>query len=197
MDAYFRLASRGDSKALELLTNEFYSRAKSVCQIYIGKNSKLSVFPEDFMEIIDSCFLRVINEYDANRGSFSWFVEYVLTRRLMTKIAQTIMDVKDNYGFIIDDELKDENIAEEQPDPNQMNIASDLAIEKFTYRIASPRKGKNKEKRLTDQIMLLQLAGYTEREICEKLNLTKGQLRFRIKKRVDDEDYMNLKLEIK
>ena len=98
-----------------------------------------------------------------------------------------------------DELLEDEdfNVLDNIPDPNQLEVSSDLAINNFKYSISTPKRHLNQTERLQQKILLLQYAGYSNREICEKLKLTKAVLRYQIALIKQQDTMLNLKLDLK
>ena len=78
-DAYFHMATHGDKEAYQFLYKQFANKAKYIIRIALKEYTNLVVNPEDFCEFIDYLFLRIINEYDFNRGAFRKYCDYVMT----------------------------------------------------------------------------------------------------------------------
>jgi len=197
MDAYFHLASHGDKQAYMLLYEEYHSRAESVTRITLSNYANSPVIPADFIEYVDFLFLKILNEYEPERGSFSWYTEYVLQTKLAGKITQ-VVGAAGSSRILLNDYGEDNYLSiEDFADPNQTPIASDLAIENFKYKIASPEKVKNKDAKIKNKILLLLYAGLKNTEICRKLNMTMGDLRGYLRRIKEDDDMINLKLDLK
>ena len=197
LDAYFRLASRGHKEALSVLYKMFKESAK-IEMLAARKNiSNFAGFPEDFHDLLDNLFFGILNDYDPDRGSFTWYMSFILEKKLSPKVKKAIIETQ---HFKMSDELledEDFNVLDNIPDPNQLEVSSDLAINNFKYSISTPKRNLNQTERLQQKILLLQYAGYSNREICEKLKLTKAVLRYQIALIKQQDTMLNLKLDLK
>ena len=196
LDAYYHLATQGDSEAYDSLYKEFTSKANNLISSIIKNYSFYAGIPADFSDLIDKIFFRVLREYDMNRSSFSSYVEFVFNTRLANNVTSIILDSMNDFK-LLDDMFEEQNFIDAAADPNQIPITKDIAIQNFTYKIASPNKSKSKKERIRDKILLLQYKGYTNVEICKVLNITLGQLRGYQKQISKDKDIINFKLEMK
>ena len=197
LDAYFRLASRGDKEALNVLYKQFKESARIEMLAAKKNSSNLAEIPEDFDDFIDNLFFAILNDYDPDRGSFTWYVSYILQKKFSPKVKKAVIDAQQQTltKDLIEEELISfiDNIA----DPNQLKPSSELAISDFKYKIASPGRHLSKNEKLQQKIMLLQYAGFSNSEICTKLNLTKTMLRYQKSKIKEDDVMLNLKLDLK
>ena len=196
LDAYFRVAAQGNDEAYLKLYDEFRLRAKNTIITTINQNPNFAGNPEDFMDLIDKLFFSAINDYDAERGSFSGFVDYILTKRLANKVQNEIYAQLNTYAPL-DKSFDGHSPIELIADPSQKPITSDIAVKNFRAQISSPAIHKTKVAKIKDRILLLQYAGYSIREICHELNLTMGQLRGYLKKIKEDDEIENFNLEMK
>ena len=197
LDAYFHLASKGDKEALNTLYQMFLESAQ--IEMYTAKknSSKLLGIPEDFSIFLDDLFFSILNDYDPDRGSFRWYVSYVLEKKFSPKVKQSVVELQRNC--VIRDEYPTEVIfgIDDVPDPGQLELSSDLALDNFKCMIASPLKHQTKIERLQSKILLLQYAGYSKKEICDELNITRGILRYQLEQIRDGHTMINLKLDLK
>ena len=197
MDAYFHLASHGDEQALSLLYKEFVNKAEASIRLLGSNYSKNRIFPEDFCDYIDFLFFKILSEYDNERGSFSRYIEFVLSTRLRTKVMEAIMEDKPVYMNCDDSDDGTINPIEIIKDPNEVPMLSNIVIDNFKATIASPNKNRTNSERTRNKVLMMQIAGYNNSEICRKLNLTPGELRGIIHRMDEDEEMINLKLELK
>lgn len=196
IDAYFYMATKGDKRAYENLYSDFVKRAKKVIRTVCHISTKFSGIPEDFSDLIDKYFFQILNEYDSERGSFSNFVDYILTKRFFYNV-QTLFIERMNNSFSLDDEFDGSKSIELVEDPSQTSIQSDIMLNNFKQRIASSNRYRTQEERTQNKILMLQYAGYSNYEIAKQLKMTIGELRGFLKKIRSDNDIVNLKLELK
>ena len=196
LDAYFHLASQGDTEAFEILYKEFVIRAKYTIKTTITTSTNYVNYPVDFSELIDEFFFKALNEFEPERGTFTQFCDYILTRRLFSRVKRKIYE---NQLLYADVSLENEEVdaVELLSDPNETSIISDIALTKFKYQIASPNIHRTSEQRLRDKILLLQYAGYQITDICKILKIPYSSLRREIEKFRTDEELINLKLDLK
>ena len=194
-DAYFHMAAHGDKEAYQFLYKQFANKAKYIIRIALKEYTNLVVNPEDFCEFIDYLFLRIINEYDFNRGAFRKYCDYVMTVRIRNEILRRISEYSNQtFFFGVPDE---EQMIEQLPDPNQVPIQREVTIDSMKAYISSPLRKKSKEDRIKTKILLLHYAGYKQVEMCKELKMTLGELRGYLKKIQEDEDIINFNLEMK
>lgn len=196
LDAYFHLSAHGDKKTFVLLYKSFASRCEKFVRHIVRQIVNLPGIPVDFAEMIDDLFFKIINEYDFSRGSFSYYVEYVLNIRFSVKLQRVVISVQNSLAFEFFDE-KELPLVESTADPNQMPIVSDIAIDNFRAYIASPKRFKRKEDKIKNDVILLLYAGLSNLEICKKLDLTRGEFRGYMKRINEDQSIENLKLDLK
>jgi len=197
LDAYFHLASQGDQEAYKILYEEFVNKAKYVLRSTLRNSLNIPVIPDDFSDYIDSLFFKAINEYDPERGSFSWYVDYLINRRMEDQAIKAIVRNKVDYDYLDYEELMETDCADYLPDPDQKSMSEYLAVENFKYKLASPKEHRTRKEKLEDKIMLLQYAGYKNVEIAKKFNMTINELRGHLKNIQKDEKIVKLKLELK
>ena len=197
LDAYFHLASQGDTEAYKILYLEFVRKAKIITKATLKNPSNFPVIPEDFSDFIDVLFFRAINEYDGERGSFSWYVDYVISVRLEKRIKKAIAENPIDYDFCDLDFLQESDCIDLLADPNQKPIVEDVAVSSFKYRLASPKEHRTRKEKMRDKIILLQYAGFKNTEIAKKLNLTINEFRGYLKGIKKDDKIVNLKLDLK
>ena len=195
INAFFHLASQGDQEAYEQLYWLFVRRAKFIIRSTIELSSNFSGNPYDFSDLIDKLFFEAINNYEAERGQFCVYCDYLISKRLANVVKQTLYD---DQIYRADMEYSDDDqFMDRLADPDSNNMLSEIVIDDFKYKIASPNKHKSKERRIRDKVLMLQLAGYSNKEICQKMNMTYSSLRWLVDKARDDEDLINLKLDLK
>lgn len=197
LDAYFHVASHGDPEAYKILYEEFVRKAKYILKTTLKNSYNYPVIPDDFSDYIDSLFFDIINEYDPERGSFSWYVDYVLKVRLDGKVKKAIAENQIDYDIFDLDEDPELDPMELLSDPDQKSIVEDIAISNFKLKLASPKEHRTRKEKLQDKVLLLQYAGCKNAEIARQLNLTINELRGYLKKVKADEKVINLKLELK
>ena len=196
LDKYFHMASHGDKEAYQLLYKEFVDKANSVVRTTIQNYSKFQGIPEDFCDVIDDLFFEAINEFEQEKKSFSTYVDYLLSHRLVGAVKSEIHRIQ-TYIADIDYDDSEVKAVELLPDPDHSSMAGELAIMRFKAEIATPSSHKTKEQRLRDRVLTLLYAGYKNKEICDKLNITYAQLRRVLEKIEDDEEINNIKLDLK
>lgn len=197
LDAYFHVASHGDPEAYKILYEEFVRKAKYILKTTLKNSYNYPVIPEDFSDYIDSLFFDIINEYDPERGSFSWYVDYILKVRLDGKVKKAIAENQIDYDVFDLDEDPELDPMELLSDPDQKSIVEDIAVSNFKLKLASPKEHRSRKEKLQDKVLLLQYAGCKNAEIARQLNLTMNELRGYLKKVKADEKVINLKLELK
>lgn len=196
LDAYFYLSSQGDKEALEKLYDKFVSSAYTYIRLAICSVPNSHVNPKEFSNLVDNLFFKILNEFDTSRGYFSVYVDYVLSLRLMNKIKAILIErsINNITRSVTPDEL---DLLDNLSDPDEAELSKTVALNNFRYKISSNNNHKSAEKRTRDRILLLQYAGYTQKEICKKLNITLGVLRGYLSRMKNDDDLINLKLELK
>jgi len=197
LDAYFHVASHGDPEAYKILYQEFVCKAKYVIKSTLRNSLNFPVIPEDFSEYIDYLFFKAINEYDPERGSFSWYVDYVVKLRLEKKVQKAIAENQIDYDVFDLENDSDLDAIEFLADPCQKTIVEDLAIADFKLKIASPREYHTRKDKLLNKILLLQYAGYKNAEIARLLGMTINELRSYLKLIQNTKQVVNLKLDLK
>ena len=195
LDAYYHIATQGDSEAFNVLYKEFHNKAKNLVNL-IKNTGNYSGNPGDFDDLIDKTFYRILNEYNPERGTFSAYVEYVLGNRFSIN-AKSIFITNQATFAPLEEIVEDSTPLESFPDPNQIPMSDDIAINQFKLRISSKGKSRSFSDRIRDRIVILQYAGYKNTEICEILNITYSQLRTHLTYIKNHEDVVNLKLELK
>lgn len=196
LDAYYHLATQGDREALKFLYKDFFNKAKLIAKSCISSYTNYSGNPDDFWVLIDKMFFRMLNDYDSTKGTFASYVEYVSCKKLAAEIASTLALEVSNYAYICTD-IEEYFGIENLPDPDQIPMQTDIAMEKFKYVISSKNRNKTNFERIRDKILLLQYSGFSNVEICEHLNITYSQLRTHLKNIQDDRVVINLKMELK
>ena len=196
LDAYFRLASRGDKDALKTLYTLFQESA--LIEMHSAKKnfSNFAEIPEDFCILVDDLFFSILNDYDPDRGSFRWYVSYVLEKKISLKVKQSVTSTQ-RHIKIIREEPEIVFGLEDTPDPSILDLSSDVAIDNFKCKIASPLKHQTKPERIQQKILLLKYAGYSLKEICRELNISRSTLEHQLKIIKRDDVIVNLKLEMK
>lgn len=196
LDAYFYMAAQGDQEAFDYLYKEFYFRARHTIRVLLGNQPNYPGNPEDFEDLIDSYFCSVVNNFDPIRRTFSSYMDYVCKVRLTNQVKDIIIRFIQKTAELepFFDEITP---VEAIQDPNQIPMTSDIAINGFKYKIASPRKDKTNLQRIRDKIILLQYAGYSNLEICKHLHMTYSQLRTHLSHIKEQRDIINLKLDLK
>lgn len=195
LDAFFHVASQGSREAYQYLYSEFIYRAKIKINQLVNNNLKFTGFSEDFHQYLDELFLDALNDFDGTKGSFTYFIDYVLNLRLPPKVA---VEMRKRYKIC---QLKNENgeymDIECLEDPNQNSISKDIAIEEFKYRISSPNRNSSNYDRLQNKIAMMKYAGYTKAEILEKLRISDTLFRRCLKQIQNNKDNIDFKLELK
>ena len=196
IDAYFHLASKGNKEAYNNLYKLVKKRAYSIINAKINSSAKYTGIPDDFADLADKYFFQMINEYDCDRGSFSNYVDFVLTTRLAPKVEALLIANLNTYASL-DEDFGENTAIECIEDPNELPMSTNIAVNKFKQIIASPNFRLSNEERLHQKIMMLQYAGYRDTEIQKYLNLTPGELRGHISRIQRKGEMLNLKLELK
>ena len=196
LDAFFHMASRGDTEAYEKLYLLFKRRCQNMVNTIVSNYSNFTGIPDDFSVYIDGLFFKAICEYDSARGSFSWFADYLVNNRLRIEVLSSLSDLAEKYADV--NELLDEKTFEDVfADPEQDSVPKEVSKNSFQYKIASPNKNKTILKRKIDRILLLKYAGYTQREIRSIMNLSRQNYRTLLEKAQEDEDMINFKIDMK
>ena len=197
LDAYFHVASHGDPEAYKILYEEFVKKAKYIIKSTLRNSLNFPIIPEDFSDYIDYLFFKAINDYDPERGSFSWYIDYVIKLRLEKRVQKAIAENQIDYDLFDLDVDSEIDVIEYLPDPNQKSFSEDIATCDFKLKIASPKEHCTRKEKIQDKIVLLQYAGYKNAEIARELNLTINELRTYLKRIQSDQRILNLKLELK
>ena len=175
LDAFFHVASQGSNEAYQLLYNEFLYRARIKINLTADNSLKFTGFSEDFLQFLDELFLGVLNDYDGTKGSFTYFVDYVLNLRIPPKVVAAVQ--KRNNIYQVKNEVGEDMDIEDFADPNQNSVVYDVAMEDFRHRISSSSRNVSNETRLKNKIAMMRYAGYKKSEICRILKITDGILR--------------------
>ena len=196
LDAYYYLASQGDREAYYELYRGFKKRAYALIRLTLYQMTNFTENPVDFSDFIDTTFFRAINEYGKEKGSFTYYIDYILKVRIPAKLQTEIVDYSNLYAQC--DFRSDEAKAIElMADPNQQSMQSEVARSRFKASISSSMRTMSNVEKLRNKILLLQYAGYNNREISRKLNIPLGELRGHLDKIKKDRRVVNLKLEMK
>ena len=191
------MAAHGDSKAFDELYIVFLKKCKIIIRNSINLYSNFPVNSVDFHELIDKTFMRLLADYDCQKGSFSTFLEYVLENRFASKVKEMLFEYCSTYApeFELDGTAKP---IEQFQDPNQIHPYVDTLLQNFKFKMASSnRHPKNSRRRKRRNVLLMLYAGYSPTEIAKLLNMTLSQVRTLQKSIKDDEEMNNLKLELK
>ena len=121
----------------------------------------------------------------------------MINLKMINKIKKDILDNQNMIAFEKTDEAELSNFIDTLPDPSQVSIVEDLAVSNFKLTISSPKKGVARSEKIYNKIILLQYAGYNNREIAEKLKISPGRLRTYVKRIKDDDSIINLKMNLK
>ncbi len=197
MDAYFHMASHGDSDAYKLLYSNFLSRAIVVAKmagLSLTKNPGISA---EFQDFVDSLFFKIINEYGREKGLFGHYIEYCLSQRLVPKVSFLIGRLKEE---ITDWDIEQAELINAELITSEMSntaIRREVEFNRFKMKIASPNNGFKESTKLKKKVALMIYAGFKAIEIKQKLKLTESRYRTIVEKLKKDEDFINLKLEMK
>ena len=196
LDAYYYMASQGDKEAYYELYRAFKKKAHALIRITLNQMSNFTENPVDFSDYIDTLFFRAINEYGKEKGSFTYYIDYILKVRIPGKIQAELVDYANlyaQYEFSSDEAKAIELMA----DPSQQSMQSEVARSRFKASISSSMRKMSNVEKLRNRILLLQYAGYNNREISRQLNIPLGELRGHLDKIKKDRRVVNLKLEMK
>lgn len=196
IDAFFHMASHGDKEAYKTLYGLFVERANKLVTATIKRNSNFRGFPGDFCGLIDELFLKAINDYETEKGTFSTFVNWLLDRRLRNAVLQEIIEIQ-AYTKTIDYADIDYDEIETLPDSDSMIITDQIALNDFKLKISTPNVHKTQDERQRDRVLLLNYAGYKMVEISQILNLSYSTVKRILDKAKEDEDLYNIKLDLK
>lgn len=197
MDAFFYVASEGDHVALLDLRNTFKKKAKNSCVGILRKLGKYRGISIDIEEILDDLFLKIINEFDADKGLFSLYCNLIIERKFSNFIfnaqnkivANTYsLDDTNESGVTYLDIIENEDI---------IPFGNDIAISDFKYEISSPRKHETLDDKVKKRILVLKYAGYNDVEISKILNLSISKFRRFVRESDSLEFLSNFKLELK
>ena len=196
IDAFFHMASHGDKEAYKTLYGLFVERANKLVTATIKRNSNFRGFPGDFCGLIDELFLKAINDYETEKGTFSTFVNWLLDRRLKNAVLQEIIEIQ-AYTKTIDYEDINYDEIEALPDSESMIITDQIALKDFKLKISTPNVHKTQDERQRDRVLLLNYAGYKIVEISQILNMAYSTVKRILDKAKEDEDLYNIKLDLK
>lgn len=196
IDAFFHMASHGDKEAYKTLYGLFVERANKLVTATIKRNSNFRGFPGDFCGLIDELFLKAINDYETEKGTFSTFVNWLLDRRLRNAVLQEIIEIQ-AYTKTIDYADIDYDEIETLPDSDSMIITDQIALNDFKLKISTPNVHKTQDERQRDRVLLLNYAGYKMVEISQILNMSYSTVKRILDKAREDEDLYNIKLDLK
>ena len=196
MDAYYHMATQGDSEAFQNLYLIFVKKAKLIIKHCTSLYKEFHLECIDFTPTIDSVFSDLLNDFDQSKSSFSSYLDFLLDNRLTPTVKNNLFDYVNQYAPNLEWNEKDRDmdlfIDEDLPD-----IHSSIVVSDFKARMASSNKYKSKPERLKTKVLLLQYAGCKKGEICKALKISYGQLRTILEQFKDDEELINLKLELK
>jgi hypothetical protein len=197
IDAYYYFSTRGDKEAYSKLYKCFVQRAENQLAS-IGFSIPISSENcVDFYEFIDELFIKILNEYEAERSPFSGFVDYVIKTRLANEYSKLISNWRNKSSYEEFDEVEHSIAATNLLTDSELpSVRQDIEISNFRFRISSGKFANNK-KRFQNKIIMMLYAGYKPKEIEEKLKISRGKLRNIMNEIKKDEDILNLKLEIK
>ena len=196
MDAYYHMATKGDAGAFHELYIIFHKKSKLIIKESIDLYREFSVNSYDFYDLVEETFQQLINDYDSERGSFSTYLEYILSNRFAINVRTILYNYVNMFVPPLEWNGGDRDI-DQFCDEDSASIASEITLNSFKQKIASRNKYKTQTTRIHHKIMLLQYAGYKNSEICKILNMTYSQLRTIRSQMQDDEEVINLKLELK
>lgn len=195
LDAFFHVASQGSHEAYELLYNEYLYRAKIKINLISDNRLKFTGFNEDFHQVLDEIFLNILNDYDSTKGSFTYFVDYVLNLRLPPKVISELQRRSRNYQ-VKNEDGEDMDI-EDFADPYQSPITTEVAMENFKLRVSSSNKHESNKTRIVNKVIMLKYVGFNNREICECLKITDAHLRKYLEIAKKSKDNEEFKLDLK
>lgn len=197
LDAFYHVAAKGNQEVYNLLYKEFQSLSIKAIDRSMLASMKSTEIHDDFLDYIDTLFLKTINDYDESKGTFSHFCDYIINHKIVMKINEVVGQNK-NFHFSLDDIVADDKTFNDiMCDADAPSIQDELVFEKFKFMISSPKRNLTKEKRLANKIMEYRYYGYNDKEICKILKVTPGVFRGIVKRLNDDEEVNNFKLELK
>lgn len=197
LDAFYRMASKGDSDAYNKMYSEFSLMCKRAILGTLRNYRKNTGISEDFYEYIDSLFVKIINEYNNSKGSFSTFCEYSVNQKITARISEEILSNKHGHFSLDDIVVEDKSYLDVVADEGILDLRTEVAVENFKYMISSPNRRLTKAQRLRNTLLKYRYLGYKDIEICDLMKITLSQLRNISKKIKEDEEINNFKLELK
>lgn len=197
LDALFYMSSQGDKEAFKTLQKQFERKISYSVYLERFKMVTNSQIPQDFNIFVDDLFVKAVNDYDPNRGSFSWFTKIFLELKISNKINEPSLKNKVEIYSLdnVDDEGRRE--IDQISDDSCGSMCSEIAVNNFKYMISSPNNKLNKEERIRNKVLMMKYAGYTDLEISKALKVSLGILRGIIKKYNEDDYVINFKMELK
>ena len=197
LDAFFHMASQGSEEGMKSLYYFFSKRAKIKIRMAFKKYKYIRLNIDDFTELIDDVFFKSLNEYDETKGSFDAYADFLMDKRIVLKAINQVFSELDNEITLVDVNGAERDPGDLLADPDHLSILTDINVNDFLLKISSNNKGKDKEEKMKNKILLLRYAGYKNNEIAKYLKITYGQLRYYIKKLSEDESIEKLKLDLK
>lgn len=197
MEELFRPAKNGDNVAYKQLYDAFIKEGLSVFKSYCFNMLIYSMYVDDVFLMLSELFMAVMKKYHYCYGKFVSYAMVALKRGI-TNFFLREMEKPDEIPLSLDSPTEDgATLLDEIPADDYRSEASRIASHESLYKIASKSRSKDKLESKVGKILLYRYSGYSYPEICEKLEITEGQLRFLISKIKQDDDFAQLKIDLK
>lgn len=197
LEALFYMASKGDKEAFILLHEEYVKKALLIIQDATHNMSKSLEIRVDFDDLIEDSFIKINNDYDAHRGSYTWFMRRFLSYKILDRIKNANTSGNFEVDSLDDVDETGKSHVESLEDVEQLPMGTQIAMSNFKYQISSPKARQTRNEKARQRILLLRYAGFSDREICKELKMTLGVFRGLIRKMEEDEELLNFKLDLK
>ena len=173
--------AKTNSAFLYELTKMLLEMGKKMARSIINKYGLRNVIVEDIEDYILYIINLIYETYDSTQENFDKFAEYVLYKRIETKIFEICNKFQAQIQSL-DDVLDDGTpIIELIPDDETAPIPEEISSNEFHLRMSSPKATDSKIMRKKRKVYNLYTAGFTSKEIMKILDLTEGQYRYILK----------------
>lgn len=197
MEDLFRPAKQGDNVAYKQLYDAYIKEGLAVFKSFCFNMLIYSMYVDDVFLMLSELFMKIMKKYHYRDGKFVTYA-MVSLKRAITNFFIREMKKPNEIPLSLDSPTEDGGtLLDEIPADDYRSEATRIATKESMYKIASKSKSKNKLESKVGKILLYRLSGYSYPEICERLEITEGQLRFLIAKIKQDDDFSQLKIDLK
>lgn len=196
-EACFKLAKKGDMSKYQLLYHAFMKEGFIIAD-YLKRRYRMPYVDEGEIEsILIELFLKFMKCYKPKRSSIQTYAENIIRRGLTCYIVRSIakadevplsLDYSNNEGISLIDTIESDDYRK---------MIDSIDYNSMIHTISSLSKSKVRVEKLKSRIILLRVNGYKLKQICEILKITRGQLKYLEDKIKVDENYTDIKIDLK